>query len=145
MIEVEGLDEVLADLAEFGEELQETTTTSLNEIARALPNQLRAQIFAKKTNRTYGLSNSIDATVNNNKLTLEMKAYGYFQVFGVTGTKVAGFGLPLSVLQNLSSTPNGITNFKFNKIKHPGIFGVQSAADTISGLDDLIVNTLLED
>lgn len=145
MIESEGLDDLLAELAQFGEELEDTTETTLEDIARTLPNELRSQIFSEKTNRTNSLYDSIKATARNNQLNLEMNFYGYFQVFGVSGTKVSAFGLPDSVLGALNSTPNGINSFAFRKIKHPGIFGVRSAANTIGNLEDLIVNTLLEE
>lgn len=145
MIDTEGLDDLLADLAEFGQELQETTTTTLQDLAANLPNQLRNQIFSKKQNRTGNLNSSIKATAGQNTISLEMAYYGYFQVFGVSGTNVSAFGLPASVLESLTTTPNGGNSFAFRKIKHPGIFGVQEAADTITGLEDLIVNTLLED
>lgn len=148
MIETEGLDEMLLELSEFGEELQQTTTTSLQEIARALPTELQAQIFSQKTSRSGTLRNSIRVSQNRNQLDLEMVYYGYYQVFGVTGTKVGAFGLPDSVLGAFSqgfSMPQGGNSFKFTKIKHPGIFGVRAAADTIAGLEDLIVNTILEE
>lgn len=145
MVESEGLDDLLAELAQFGEELEDTTETTLEDIARTLPNELRSQIFSVKTNRTNSLYNSIKATARNNQLNLEMNFYGYFQVFGVSGTKVGAFGLPDSVLGALNSTPNGGDRFAFRKIKHPGIFGVRAAANTIGNLEDLIVNTLLEE
>lgn len=137
--------DLIAELSQFGTELEDTTETTLEDIAATLPRELISQIFAVKENRTNSLRDSIKATVSNNQLNLEMNYYGYFQVFGVSGKKVSAFGLPDSVLGALSSTPNGFDHFAFRKIKHPGIFGVRSAANTIAGLEDLIVNTLLED
>ena len=149
MIETEGLDEMLAELNQFGQELQETTTTSLNEIARALPNELKAQIFSQKNDQTGTLRNSIKVSQSRNQLDLEMVYYGYYQVFGVSGTQTQAFGLPDSVFGAFSGSPQGSpqggNSFAFRKIKHPGIFGVRTAANTIAGLEDLIVNTILED
>jgi len=149
MIETEGLDDLLAELSGFGQELQETTTTSLQEIARELPNKLRNQIFSEKTNRTGTLANSISTSVSQNQLNLEMVSYGYFQVFGVAGTALGRgtgvFGIPQSVLGNLDGTPNGGDYFAFRKIKHPGIFGVRTAKNTIVNLEDLIVATIVEE
>ena len=145
MIETTGLDELLQELSQFGEDLQDVTETTLEDIAASLPNELRSQIFSVKDSRTGSLRNSIQASVRGTTLQLEMNYYGYFQIFGVSGKKVNAFGLPDSVLGALNSTPNGFDHFAFRKIKHPGIFGVRSAANTIAGLEDLIVNTLLED
>lgn len=149
MIETEGLDEMLAELNQFGQELTETTETSLSEIARALPQQLKGQIFSEKNSQTGTLRNSIKVSQSRNQLDLEMVYYGYYQVFGVSGTQTSAFGLPDSVLGAFRSSsqgsPQGGNSFAFTKIKHPGIFGVRSAANTIAGLEDLIVNTILED
>lgn len=149
MVEEEGLEDLIAELSAFGQDLQNTTTTTLNDIARELPNKLRSQIFSQKTNRTNRLRDSIRATASQNRLNLEMVDYGYFQVFGVAGTRLGMgtgvFGLPDSVLGNLSRTPNGGTNFAFRKIKHPGIFGVRTAVNTIVNLEDLIVATIVEE
>lgn len=149
MIEVEGLDDLVAELESFTDGFEADVTTSLQEISRSLPNELRRAIDASgKEERSGRLLDSIRTTVRNDQLDLEMVYYGYYQVFGVTGKKVAGFGLPESVYGAFSAgfqSPQGLNNFQFTKTKHPGIFGVRTAANLIENLDDLIVATILEE
>ena len=143
MIDVEGFDDLLAELDQFGTELQEVTTTSLQDLASTIPNELKRMIFSEKQDRTGTLKNSIQATVRGNNLELSMVYYGYYQVFGVTGAQRGSLQLPDSVL-GAFGTVSGGDRFKFTKTNHPGIFGVPQAANLIGSLDELIIEAITE-
>ena len=150
MIETTGLEDLMTELSDFAENAENQVVVTMNNLARTLPSELKSQIFREKQSRTGRLRDSIDASSNGTNLSLEMRAYGYFQIFGVAGKKrnypFQVFGLPESVLFALDGQPKGGDHFKFsNNNNHPGIEGVRAAANTIINLDDLIVNTLLED
>ena len=53
------LDNLIAELDQFGEELERVTEVTLTDLANELPNQLKAKIFAEKQDRTGTLRNSI--------------------------------------------------------------------------------------
>ena len=135
------LDDLIAELDQFGEELERVTEVTLTDLANELPNQLKAKIFAEKQDRTGTLRNSISATVEGNKLVFGMVYYGYFQTFGVTGTERGSFGLSPVVSANFDNKER----FQFTKIKHPGIFGVKPAVDLLNSIDDLIIEALIEE
>lgn len=138
------LDDLIAELDQFGTELEQVTETSLAEIARTLPNKLRGEIFSKKQSRTGTLSSSITARHSGNTLSFGMVYYGYYQVFGVNGTGFRGaFGLPNTYKNALP--PSSGDKYQFRKILHPGIPGVSAAYRTLLGIEDLIVDALTQE
>jgi len=138
------LDDLIAELDQFGTELEQVTETSLAEIARTLPNKLRGEIFSKKKSRSGTLSPSIRAVHSGNTLSFGMVYYGFYQVFGANGTSLRGaFGLPDTYKNALP--PSSGNKYQFRKILHPGIAGVSSAYQTLLGIEDLIVESLIEE
>jgi len=142
-IEMEA-DEAMRQLAELGEDISQATTTTLQELVTQLPQQLRQQIFAEKTNRnpSNGLYSSISANISGHKMEFGMKIYGYFQVFGVTGKSVSSLGIPQPYAGATGKAENDV--YKFTKTKNRGITPVRSAAKTLGGIGDLIVEALTD-
>ena len=142
-IEMEA-DEAMRQLAELGEDISQATTTTLQELVTQLPQQLRQQIFAEKTNRnpSNGLYSSISASISGHKMEFGMKIYGYFQVFGVTGKSVSSLGIPQPYAGATGKAENDV--YKFTKTKNRGITPVRSAAKTLGGIGDLIVEALTD-
>ena len=142
-IEMEA-DEAMRQLAELGEDISQATTTTLQELVTQLPQQLRQQIFAEKNNRnpSNGLYSSISANISGHKMEFGMKIYGYFQVFGVTGKSVSSLGIPQPYAGATGKAENDV--YKFTKTKNRGITPVKSAAKTLGGIGDLIVEALTD-
>ena len=136
-------DEIAAFLDGLGQEIQDVTTSSLQDLANSVPNELRSQIFREKRDRTGSLRNSINATVRGNSLVFGMNFYGYFQVFGVNGNPgLRSLGVP-QPYAGATGKQEG-ERYKFTKINNSGIKPVQSAADTLESIADLIVEALTE-
>jgi len=146
----DGVKELMAELEGFAMNLEETTETTLEDLARSLPNDIKSALLAAgKKNRTYGLRDSIAATVRGNQLNFEMIYYGYYQVFGVSGKKYTGFGLGDQIYGAFADSgfgrPNGSNNFAFGtKNNHIGIEGVSSARNQLVNIADLIVAEILQ-
>jgi len=143
-IEMEA-DEAMRQLAELGEDISQATTTTLQELVTGLPQQLRQQIFAEKTNRnpSNGLYSSISANISGHKMEFGMKIYGYFQVFGVTGKSVSSLGIPQPYAGATGKAEGDVYKFG-SKNKNKGITPVKSAAKTLGGIGDLIVEALTD-
>ena len=141
-------EEIAAFLDDLGTEIQQVTTSTLQDLANTIPNELRSQIFAEKTNRrgARGLWGSISAEVRDNKLAFGMKLYGYYQVFGVTGKSggVTSLGIPQYVGEAMDPKARAGYQYKFRKINNSGIEPVRSAAKTLGDIADLIVEALTE-
>lgn len=139
-------EEIAAFLDDLGTEIQQVTTSSLQDLANTIPNELRRQIFSKKTNRTGTLSRSISAEVRDNKLAFGMVLYGYYQVFGVSGKSggVTSLGIPQYVGEAMDPKARAGYQYKFRKINNSGIEPVRSAAKTLGDIADLIVRALTE-
>ena len=139
------LDELAEFLNGIGEEIQGVTTATLQDLANTIPQKLRSQIFREKTNRrgANGLYGSIKATVRGNKLEFGMNTYGYFQVFGVSGNPgLSSLGIPQPYAGATGKQEGG--KYKFKNINNSGIRPVQSAADTLESITDLIVEALTD-
>lgn len=149
-IEDQGVRELMNELKGFAMDLKETTETTLEDLARSLPNDIKSALTAAgKQNRTYGLRDSIAATVRGNQLNFEMVYYGYYQVFGVSGKKYSSLGLGDQIYGAFADStygrPNGLNNFAFGtKNNHPGITGVPRAANQLVNIADLIVAEILQ-
>ena len=146
----DGVKELMEELQGFAMNLEEVTTTTLEDIARSLPNDIKSELAAAgKKNHTYVLRDSIAATVRNNQLNFEMVYYGYYQVFGVSGKRYSGLGLGDQIYSAFADStygsPNGMNNFAFGtKNNHPGIQGVSRARQQLVNLADLIVSEILQ-
>ena len=139
------LDELAEFLNGIGEEIQGVTTATLQDLANTIPQKLRSQIFREKTNRNgaNGLYGSISATVRGTKLEFGMNTYGYFQVFGVIGNPgLSSLGIPQPYAGATGKQEGG--KYKFKNINNSGIRPVQSAADTLESITDLIVEALTD-
>lgn len=137
------LDELAEFLNGIGEEIQGVTTATLQDLANTIPQKLRSQIFNEKRNRSGDLNRSISATVRGNKLEFGMKLYGYFQVFGVSGNPgLTSLGIPQPYAGATEKQAGG--KYKFKNINNSGIAPVQSAADTLESITDLIVEALTD-
>ena len=137
------IDQIAAELDQLGEDIQNVTEVTLQDLANQLPQQVRQQIFSEKENRTGTLRRSISAQVRGTSLVFGMQYYGYFQTFGVTGARRGSLGIPSPYAEATGKTPGG--KYKFDKINHPGILPVQSAARTLESVAELIVEALTEE
>ena len=138
-------EEIAAFLDDLGTEIQQVTTSTLQDLANTIPNELRRQTFAEKTNRrgARGLWGSISAEVRGTDLQFGMKLYGYFQVFGVSGNPgLTSLGIPQPYAGATQKNPGDV--YKFKNIKNSGIRPVRSAADTLESISDLIVRALAD-
>lgn len=142
-------DEILQELADIGEEIQNVTTSTLQDLANQLPQQLISQMVADEKNlssRSGGLRNSIRANVRDNRLEFGMNFYGYFQIFGVNGVDRKGsFGLPAIIAESFQGKREGSKfSFDTNKNKHPGILPVPSAVKTLENIRELIIEAIAD-
>ena len=141
------IDDLVADLEQFTTELEQVTTVTLQELASQLPNEIRMGLEQAGKNLyrpgSKGLRNSISATGQNGQFGLTMNYYGYYQIFGVKGSRRGALGLPASVAGAFAGKSEGDI-FEFRKIKHPGIAPAPSAANPIINLADLIADTIIE-
>ena len=136
-------DEIAAFLDGIGQEIEQVTTSTLQDLANTIPQELRREIFREKTNRTGGLYNSISAQVRGDSLVFGMRAYGYFNVFGVSGNPgLRSLGIPQPYAG--ATDKQAGDRYKFTKINNRGIRPVQSAAETLESIADLIVEALTE-
>ena len=72
-----------------------------------------------------------------------MNTYGYFQVFGVSGNPgLSSLGIPQPYAGATGKQEGG--KYKFKNINNSGIRPVQSAADTLESITDLIVEALTD-
>ena len=140
------IDDILAELDEFTTELENVTTTTLNQVAADLPSQLISGLenAGKNLNRpnSKGLRGSIRASVNGTQIDIGMNYYGYYQIFGVSGQAI-----PLGVVSNATAFDNKGPNdiFAFTKVSHGAIAPAPQAANTILNLSDLISEIITED
>ena len=140
------IDDLVAELEQFTTELEQVTNVTLQELANELPNQIRTGLEQAGKNLyregSKGLRNSISATGQNGQFGLTMNYYGYFQIFGVKGSRRGALGLPASVAGAMGKSEGDI--FQFRRIKHPGIAPAPNAANPIINLADLIADTIIE-
>ena len=137
------IDALLAELDEFTTELENVTTTTLNEVAANLDTQIISGLenAGKNLNRpnSKGLRGSIYASVNGTQIDIGMNYYGYFQIFGVSGNAIQLGG----VAGSFDKGPDDI--FKFSTLKQGSIAPAPQAANTILNLSDLISEIITED
>jgi len=138
------IDDILAELDEFTTELENVTTTTLNQVAADLPSQLISGLenAGKNLNRpnSKGLRGSIRASVNGTQIDIGMNYYGYYQIFGVSGQ-----ALTLGVVSEAFNGKGPKDIFKFKKASQGVIAPAPQAANTILNLSDLISEIITED
>lgn len=141
---MDDIDALVAELEEFTTDLGNVTTTTLQDLANQLPNQIISGLedAGKNLNRpnSKGLRGSIEASVRGTQLEIGMNYYGYYQIFGVKGSGVSVLGLPASVAMTFEGKQQGdIFSFKSNR---RGIAPAPNAAYPIINLADLIAQTI---
>ena len=95
---------------------EDTVPKALANLVDEITNELKGGNYQ---NRTGNLRRSIKVAVRNYSLSIKMANYGYYQSFGVTGTKKQSLGLPAEVAASFGVREG--YKFKFGRIKHPGI------------------------
>ena len=137
------IDALLAELDDFTTELENVTTTSLNEVAQQVPSQLISGLESagKDLNRpnSKGLRGSIYASVNGTQIDIGMNYYGYYQIFGVSGS-----ALPLGVVSTAFDGKSPESIFAFTKRKG-SIAPAPKAANVILNLSNIIAEIITED
>ena len=132
--------ELVEALDEFTENLDTVVERSLQQMGRDLERKVRT---AGWTNRSYELQRSIFSNVRNNKLTFGMKDYGYYQIFGVIGTKRRGAStLGIVSRQFRGKGPSSKFEYDTANFKHPGLKGYPSTAEYIKDAAELLKFTI---
>lgn len=138
------IDALLAELDDFTTELEQVTTTTLNEVAQQVPAQIISGLESagKNLNRpkSKGLRGSIEAAVNGTQIAIGMNYYGYYQIFGVSGG-----ALELGVASTAFNGKSDTDTFKFGTAKQGSIAPAPKAANVILNLSTLIGEIIAED
>ncbi len=139
------IDALLAELDDFTTELENVTTTSLNEVAQQVPSQIISGLESdgKKLDRpnSKGLRGSIKASVNGTQIDIGMNYYGYYQIFGVSGN-----ALPLGVVATSPAFDGKSDTDTFQFTKRTGsIAPSEKAANVILNLSNIIAEIITED
>lgn len=140
------IDDLLAELDDFTTELEQVTTVTLNQLAAEVPAQIISGLesagkdLGNKNGKSKGLRGSIYASVNGTQIDIGMNYYGYFQIFGVSGSAIPLGGIAGSFA---GKGPDDI--FKFSTLKQGIIAPAPGAANTILNLSDLISELITED
>ena len=144
------VDELVAELDQFTTELSNVTVVTLQELATQLQGQIVSGLDANKNlsrKGSKGLRGSIRVTSDNYRLGISMNYYGYYQIFGVSGSSVSALNLPTSVLRTFENSiyggPSGGSYFSFQNGQR-GIQPSTGAAYPIINLADVIAETITE-
>lgn len=143
---MDDLDDLILELDDFTTELEDVTEVTLAEIAAQLPQELIRGLESAGKDLSSGagsLRASIQVQQQGSVLGISMNDYGYFQIFGVSGSDRASLGLPSSVAGAFDKSTGG--KFEFRKSKHPGILPAPQAANQLINLADLIAAEITAD
>jgi len=134
------IEELVNALDEFTESLDTVVQTSLRQMGRDLERKVRT---AGWTPRTGKLSRSIFSNVRNDKLTFGMKDYGYYQIFGVMGTKRKSAST-LGAVSNSFYGKSAGSKFEYNTddFKHSGLKGYPGTAQYMKDAAELLAFTI---
>lgn len=134
------IEELVNALDEFTENLDSVVQVSLRQLGRDLERKVRT---AGWQNRSHELSRSIFSSVRNDKLTFGMKAYGYYQIFGVIGTKRRGAST-LGIVSRQFDGKGPSSKFEYDtaKFKHPGLKGYPGTAEYMKDAAELLKFTI---
>lgn len=125
-------------LDEFTESLDTVVERSLQQMGRDLERKVKT---AGWQNQSYELQRSIFSNVRNNKLTFGMKDYGYFQIFGVKGTRESGLTLGIVSREFRGKSEGSVFKYK-REFKHPGLSGYNSTAQYMKDAAELLAFTI---
>lgn len=124
----------------FTEDIESAVEVSLRDIERDLPSKLKNAGYTHRTNK---LRDSIFARTSGNRLTFGMKAYGFYQIFGVVG-KQRRSASTLGVLgATFNKTGSGKFSYSSNN-NHPGLKGYESTAEYLKDITQLLTDQIIE-
>lgn len=139
----DNIDLFAEELGSFGEEFEGAITTTLQQLQGEVERQLIQDVNRHLNVGTGDLLRSIEVNQLGDRLELQMLDYGFYQLFGVKGSKRSRvFGLGSDIASAFGKNTDGI--FQFRKTNHPGLFGLQSSADLINSIPTLITDVIFD-
>ena len=140
----DNIDELAAELGGFGQEFENAITYTLAEIQAQVERGIVGVVRSHLDVQTGDLMRSIEVNQLSDRLELQMLDYGFYQIFGVKGEKRnTTFGLGADIAGAFGKNEGGI--FQFRKSNHPGLFGIQTGADLINSIPQLMVDVIFEE